>query len=408
MSEKNKIDEFDLMMKSILDEAQEEVPAHVWEGVSAGLDKAAGRRAVVLWWRRAAIGVAAAAAVVLGVFLRYNGDNELVPAAANEDMIAVVEPETTVPAETDEAVGAEETIEARMPDMVAMADEVSYEIEDEPSDVDYGHVAVEDEGATVEDEALTVEDESEAADNQRKKVEKAEPAGYFPTEWEEDEDVSKRRNVSLVLSGVAGTNNALNQNRVGAMMSPGIKPAPKKTEIEETSAQSSYGIPMSFGAGVKIDLSKRWSIGTGVNYTFLSRQFYGKYTKVSPAGDIESVTSSDIRNQQHYIGIPVNAFYDIVNNDRINFYAYAGGTVEKCVSDTYNLLNTSINHKEKVEGVQLSANAGIGVEFMLGRHLGLYIDPSVRYYFKNEKQPKSIRTAQPLMLGFEMGLRVRL
>ena len=57
--------------------------------------------------------------------------------------------------------------------------------------------------------------------------------------------------------------------------------------------------------------------------------------------------------------------------------------------------------------MQLSANVGVGVEFMLGRHLGLYIDPSLRYYF-NCDQPKSIRTVQPLMLGFELGLRARL
>ena len=57
--------------------------------------------------------------------------------------------------------------------------------------------------------------------------------------------------------------------------------------------------------------------------------------------------------------------------------------------------------------MQLSANAGIGVEFMLGRYVGLYLDPSLRYYFKSG-QPKSIRTAQPLMLGFELGLRFNL
>ena len=57
--------------------------------------------------------------------------------------------------------------------------------------------------------------------------------------------------------------------------------------------------------------------------------------------------------------------------------------------------------------VQLSANLGIGVEFLLGDYLGLYVDPSLRYYFDNG-QPASIRTAQPLMLGFEMGLRVKL
>ena len=45
MFEENKnINEFDLMIKSILDEGQEEVPARVWEGVSEGLDKAARRK----------------------------------------------------------------------------------------------------------------------------------------------------------------------------------------------------------------------------------------------------------------------------------------------------------------------------------------------------------------------------
>ena len=66
-----------------------------------------------------------------------------------------------------------------------------------------------------------------------------------------------------------------------------------------------------------------------------------------------------------------------------------------------------INHREAVKGVQLSANAGIGVEFLLGKHVGIYLDPSLRYYFSC-RQPQSIRTAQPLMLGFEAGVRFNL
>ena len=124
-------------------------------------------------------------------------------------------------------------------------------------------------------------------------------------------------------------------------------------------------------------------------------------------GQITESLRSDIRNTQHYIGIPVNAYYDIVDKNFINFYAYAGGTVEKCLSDEYQISAKNIIHKESAKGVQLSVNLGIGVEFMLGKHLGIYLDPSVRYYF-NCNQPKSIRTAQPLMLGFEMGLRARL
>ena len=143
------------------------------------------------------------------------------------------------------------------------------------------------------------------------------------------------------------------------------------------------------------------------NYTLLTRKFYGKYTEINKDGGIANSTSSDIRNSQHFVGIPVNAYYNIVNKDRINLYAYAGGTAEKCVSDKYNLINTDIHHTGKVKGIQLSANVGFGVEFMLGKHLGLYLDPSLRYYF-DCGQPKSIRTVQPLMLGFEMGFRARL
>ena len=145
----------------------------------------------------------------------------------------------------------------------------------------------------------------------------------------------------------------------------------------------------------------------GLNYTLLSSRFNGKYTKVED-GIASLPVSAKVRNSQHYIGIPINAYYDIVNKDFINLYAYAGGTAEKCILNRYEVQTSPvIYHTETAGGVQLSANAGIGVEFMLGQFAGLYIDPSLRYYF-NCKQPKSIRTAQPLMLGFEMGLRFRL
>ncbi len=401
MSEKNNINDFDLMMKSILDEAQEAVPERVWEGVSAGLDKAAHRKTVVLRWRRAAIGAAAAAAVVAGVFLSYDNGHELVPKSTGGEMIAVVEQEAvenesetlmaSADLKSDETAAAEK---AHTPEII----EETIIPESAPEAVEVTEI--------IENE--TVENESPVSENIITNEEEpaSEEKEYFPENWGEEEK-SKRRRISFVVSGIAGTNNALSQNRVSPMMRPQATPAPKKSGIEETSVKSSYGIPLSFGAGVKIGLSPRWSIGTGLHYTFLSRQFYGKYTNVSPEGAIEGMTSSDIVNRQHYIGIPVNVFYDIISNDKISFYAYAGGAVEKCVLDSYSLLETSISHKEKVGGVQLSADSGIGVEFMLGRHLGLYIDPSVRYYFKND-QPKSIRTVQPLMLGFELGLRARL
>jgi hypothetical protein len=216
----------------------------------------------------------------------------------------------------------------------------------------------------------------------------------------------RKTRAALVLSGIAGTNSAQNSTSTGIIRRPTLSAAPAKTAVTQTEPGDSYSIPLSFGVGAKIGLGERWSLGVGVNYTLMSRKFFGDYTRVE-GGKITESIKSDIRNTQHYIGIPVNAYYDIVENRFMNFYAYAGGAVEKCVSDEYRVLAKDILHKESIKGLQASANLGIGVEFLLGKHLGAYVDPSVRYYF-NCNQPKSIRTAQPLMLGFEMGLRIRL
>ena len=401
MSErKDNINEFDLMMKSILDEGREEVPAHIWEGVSDGLDKAAHRKTVVLWWRRAAAGVAAAAAVAFAVVFSHDEPDTLVPDAVDKDMIATVRPvEEADPVPVPET----EAFMASAGNMIAMAEPVDIAGPATQEITENKDVAVIEN--TTEDITEAVEKKDEAVEV-RQKTENEESI-YHPIDWGEDTEERKHRNISLMVSGVAGTNNTEGQNRIGPMKRPSVNPAPVKTGIEETSTKGSYGIPVSFGAGVKVDLNSRWSIGAGLNYTLMSRQFYGKYIRIGESGSIENSTSSDIRNVQHYVGIPVNAFYNIISNEGINLYAYAGGAVEKCISDKYSVLSTSITHKEKAKGVQLSANAGIGVEFMLGDNLGLYIDPSLRYYFNNG-QPKSIRTMQPLMLGFEMGFRARL
>lgn len=404
----DKMKDFDLMMKSILDEGREEVPAHVWEGVSAGLDKAARRKTVVLWWRRAAVSVAAAAAVTVGVIFNMDRDTDsFVPQAEEKGMIAVVEPvqEPAVEDKVEDIPADEAEVVRKMQKVMIAEAEVPETVSDNvPSTAAEAMETVSDMTESVQEEPS--EAKQKATENvDRKKV--TDERVYFPEDWGEDEEEKPARRVSFELSGLAGTNNTQSQNRIGPMKRPTASPAPKETGIEETSTKGSYNIPVSFGAGVKIGLSPRWSIGTGVRYTRLSRQFYGKYTKVGTDGSLANPISSDIHNLQQYIGIPVNAYCDIVSNDMINLYAYAGGTAEKCVSDRYSVLGTDIIHKENVDGLQLSANAGIGVEFLLGKHVGLYIDPSLRYYFNNG-QPKSIRTVQPLMLGFEMGIRARL
>ena len=394
----------DIDFRSILEGAEEEVPASVWEGVSAGLDKAARGKVVALWFRRAGIGVATAAAVA-AVMLVLPTDNgaDIVSGADGSDMIAVVENVPAIPADTAETIA---------PEMVYMAKaepaKVKSVVQTIPTEVESPEHMVSEERFPADQETPECTAD-EHATQQEKVMEKTnqEVTAEWKDEWSDIEETTQKRNVAFVLSGLTGTNAAQNEAGKNIFKRPDPSPGPAVTGVKQTSTNSAYDIPLSFGAGVRIGLSPKWSIGAGVNYSMLSRKFSGTYTKVNAAGVIENSTASDIRNTQHYIGIPVNAYYDIVDSRNVNFYAYAGGAVEKCISDKYSVLNTSIVHKEKVSGFQWSANVGIGVGFKLGEHLGLYIDPSLRYYFDCD-QPHNIRAAQPLMLGFEVGLKAYL
>ncbi len=389
----------DLMFRSILENGQEEVPARVWDGVASGLDQIARRKKVVLWWRSTAVSVAAAAAVAIGVVLNRPAEEFVLP--VQEDMVAVVTPPVSIPEETPATVAevvedmtylAYAPAQADLPAAAEPTESVAETTTDTPTEVH-----------TTPDIASASENQTIQSQQTAETPKTAPSAEYY--DWAEETVSGKDKiKASFVLSSTTGANSARKSSQSTRLRRPVNPNTLIKTGITEYGS-SQYSLPLSFGIGVKIDLTDRWSVGTGVNYTMLSRQFKGEYLNVKD-GSILEYTQSDIRNRQHYIGIPVNAYFNIISTDRIYFYTYAGGTVEKCVGNEYHILETSSLYKEKVQGVQLSANLGIGVEFMLGKHVGLYLDPSARYYFHCH-QPKSIRTAKPLMFGAEIGIRTR-
>lgn len=401
MFEDNRNNEFDILMKSVLAQAEEEVPSRVWEGISSELDRikaAKVHRPVMVWFRRSAIAVAAAAAVAVGVFVDWNGhDGDLVPQGNGTHLIAVAEPEPVSDnAESTLIADAQEEVRKAVSKVQETVIEEQM-VSEEPETVGRQNTVEETEYEPVAKEEPVVKEEP---------VAKEEPAIAWTDYWAEDDGPQKfRREIAVTASGTAGTN-SVQKNGGGLMRRPSLSATKPQTGVEQKSTESTYGLPVSFGAGVQFSLNEKWSLGIGANYTLLTRKFFGTYTSVNN-DVIETSVSSDIRNVQQYIGIPVNAFYNILKKDYVNFYAYAGGTVEKCISDKYDILNTEYLYKGTVKGVQLSANVGLGVEFLVGRHLGIYVDPSLRYYF-NCGQPASIRTSQPLMMGLEMGLRFRL
>lgn len=410
MSEKNNIFEDDLLMRSILDSGQEEVPERVWEGVSARLDEVEGnssRNVVRLWWKRAGITVSAAgvaAAVLVAVLMSdRRQDFNIVPMAVHGDMIAVAEPVITATQES------EPQLLAYAPEISAKSNSIETLIEE-----------------YVEKEAV-VEEVVEAASNEQTDIiasynkpagvptsnkpaeqvnNNAEAYGHNPFDWAE-ESPSRCTKTSFVISGITGAADTRTSGSNGILKAPAVIVAPTETGIKEKENQTTYGIPVSAGAGARFELSPKWSLGVGINYTNLTRTLSGTYTHINENGDIDEMVTSKIKNSQHYVGLPINVYFNIIDAKNLSLYTYAGGTLERCFSNKYHVLANNTIHKEAVKGVQLSANVGLGFEYLLGQHLGLYIDPSLRYYFDCD-QPRSIRTAKPLMFGAEVGLRFRL
>lgn len=170
------------------------------------------------------------------------------------------------------------------------------------------------------------------------------------------------------------------------------------------SGASVYGVPVSFGIGLNIPVKGILSIDTGIDYSILTRSFEGIYS--DPSSNGTNMIEGDVRHHMHYLGIPVNLNLNLYSNKKINIYAIVGGEIEYCVSNIYSIRGrqAEIRFRDPVKAPQFSIKMGAGVEAKLTRHLGLFIDPSARFYFQNN-QPKSIRTEKQLLIGANVGLR---
>lgn len=435
---------FDLQIRSLLEDAEEKVPDRVWEAISGRLDKAdaAQRRRKVLPWLRYTGLVSAAAAIALGIFFSVNtADRATSPLQKSSQAVeSAIADNITSPA--DEEITGQETLTTDIPQQESAPAQKPSSIADDIRVSSVAEVAPDMDGRVSSAAEITPDKDGDAAAEQPAAPE-GEPAIPQDTQgenragsisrqieeaaakdalaqndepWdetdfmEEEQSPKKRISTSLTISGNAAGNSASGNTRSGGrpIMSVMRPDRNSQNAIDEDKNSCTYGIPLSFGLGTKIIFTDRWSLGIGINYSLLNRTFSGTYTKYNAKGDPEPVHYSKIRNSQSYIGIPVNVYFSIVRNRTVDFYAYAGGTAEKCVFNGYRMGNTEATYKEKVAGFQFSANAGIGVEFIIADMLGIYVDPSVRYYFPDSRQPKSIRTVQPLSLGFEVGFRVRL
>ena len=189
-----------------------------------------------------------------------------------------------------------------------------------------------------------------------------------------------------------------------------LAPTPTQTGIQDERPEFNFGLPVSGGISFRYDFNRRWGIGTGIVYTNLSRSYMGNYFEVADDGAVtKSLYDTDINNQTHYLGIPLNFYFNIVNNGSWNFHVRMDGMAEKLIDNHFIVHDSAgdIHLHENTDRLQLSTGVGVGIEFNFTPYLGIYFDPTLRYYFDCD-QPRSLRTIQPLRMDFEAGVRFSL
>lgn len=234
------------------------------------------------------------------------------------------------------------------------------------------------------------------------------------TERKVDEDAPSRWSVSTGAMGglgASGTTTAYGDYLVlscpgGADTkdSPMLDMSSVNRDVE-TKTEYEHHLPIRIGLSVAYALTDRLSISSGLTYTRL-------------ASDIKDASreSKYIGEQRlHYVGIPVNVSYKVASFRWLGLYGTAGVLAEKCVSGTTdegyvenNTMKYTNTQDISNKPLQMSVNAGVGIQFDIIDNVGIYAEPGLSYYFDDGSALQTIYKEKPLNFNLNVGVRFKL
>ena len=159
--------------------------------------------------------------------------------------------------------------------------------------------------------------------------------------------------------------------------------------------------PIKVGLSVKYNIDNRWSISSGLTYSYLRSSFDYSEGKMSGSGV----------QKLHYVGLPLAASYNVVSAKRLKVYLTAGGEMQKLVSGKATMDGVNIPDADKKRdiregGMQWSLNAAVGAEYNIVDNFGIYIEPGVSHYIDNKSSVENFYKYKPTNFSLNVGLRL--
>ena len=154
--------------------------------------------------------------------------------------------------------------------------------------------------------------------------------------------------------------------------------------------------PISFGLTVSYPLTNRWTLSTGLVYTRLNSQFV----------NVLSGTPITTDQRLDYLGVPLNMQYHVLKGKGWKAYASAGAQIDWNIRAKRNTEGVDVNARN--DHPQWSLAGGIGVEYDIIPLVGIYAEPGLRYYLKNDSKVDNFFKDQPFNWTLQIGIRLNL
>lgn len=173
----------------------------------------------------------------------------------------------------------------------------------------------------------------------------------------------------------------------------------------EQKTEYDHHLPIRIGLSVAYALTDRLSISSGLTYTRLSSDIKDASRESKYIGE----------QRLHYIGIPVNVSYKVASFRWLGLYGTAGVLAEKCVSGTTdegyvenNTMKYTNTQDISSKPLQMSVNAGVGIQFDFIDNVGIYAEPGLSYYFDDGSALQTIYKEKPLNFNLNVGVKFKL
>lgn len=405
---------FDKKIKELVQGFEEPADGALWSSIGSGLARI--RRIKLI--KRISAYAASAAAVVVGIWLFVNPlDRDELGASPSD--LAVAEKEfvaeevdivTVVPVAQEhladnlhsvKSSGVLSDVVKESSELLEESDEESvaaYEVE-EQSQVQVVMGDVKSSEYVLEAESVAQVDVLESEE-----VSSEELYGY--EEYLLEEDYS-RKGGSFSLSAGGNMSTVDNESSMVFFPGPSFNVGGGQGVVENHSitptAPPNHYFPISAGLNLTYSfLNDKMAVGLGLNYSYL----YSKYEAL-----VDRRYDANVKQSVHYIGVPLNLYYNIVGNEYITFYASLGGMMERALKIDYDVTTLSGEKMDRYitpKGFQWSVNVGVGFEYRFVKFMGIYVDPRLTYYFQEKSQPFTVRSEQPLQFNLEIGFRFHL